>query len=95
MYGGNIGLSGKIFSFIDPACYYADHEIELAYTQLFHPFGPDFLKHYKKIHGLSENFFDIKCPLYNVYPLLVHACLYGGGYGQSADLVVKKFVGSR
>lgn len=96
VWGGNILVyQGKISAFIDPACYYADREIELAYTQLFQPFGQDFLKQYQKIHGLSANFFDTKCPLYNLYPLLVHACLFGGDYGQSADLIIKRFVGTR
>ena len=63
MFGGQIFLvyQGKISAFIDPACYYADREVELAYTQLFQPFGQEFLKQYQKI-WVERKFFDTKCP---------------------------------
>lgn len=31
-------------------------------------------------HPLSEEFYSVKVPLYQLYPLLVHAALYGSSY---------------
>ncbi|MDO4625968.1 MAG: fructosamine kinase family protein [Pasteurellaceae bacterium] len=45
----------KIFAF-DPACYYGDHEIDLAFSQLFEPFPPTFYQAYQQHYPLSAGF---------------------------------------
>ena len=39
-----------------------------------------FFDTYVNSHPLSSDFYETKVPLYQIYPLLVHVALYGGGY---------------
>jgi fructosamine-3-kinase len=70
----------RITAFLDPALYYADPEIELAFISLFNSFGNVFLHHYAELRGIDRAFFDTRRDLYNLYPLLVHVYYFGGGY---------------
>jgi len=80
--------AGRISGYIDPAIYYADPEIELAFTTLFHTFGDRFFDRYQEHHPIREGFFDSRRDLYNLYPLLVHVRLFGGGYvGQVVKII--------
>jgi fructosamine-3-kinase len=81
MWGGNVLThDGRIAGFVDPAIYYADPEIELAFSTLFSTFGAPFFERYGEIRPLKPGFFETRCALYNLYPLLVHVRLFGGGY---------------
>ena len=80
VWSGNVLYGQKGVCFIDPAIYFADREMELAFILLFHTFGKRFFDEYTKVHPLSEDFYESKVPLYQIYPLLVHVALYGGGY---------------
>ena len=95
LWQGNVLTSGnRVTGFIDPAIYYAHPEIELAFTTLFGTFGEPFFKRYNEIRPLSQGFFDTRREIYNLYPQLVHARLYGGGsYLQQVTKTVKRFVG--
>jgi fructosamine-3-kinase len=80
-WGGNIMFDeDTVAAFIDPAIYYADPEIELAFTTLFSTFSDTFYEHYDQIRGIRDGFWEKRCDLYNLYPLLVHVRLFGGGY---------------
>jgi fructosamine-3-kinase len=93
MWGGNILVKdGRIAGFVDPAIYYADAEIELAFATLFSTFGDTFFSRYADLRLLEADFFEVRAPIYNVYPLLVHAVLFGGGYGRQLDATLKRFV---
>lgn len=81
LWGGNIlAGGGRVVGFVDPAIYYADPEIELAFGTLFGTLGDDFFNRYNELRPLAAGFFDIRRDLYNLYPLLVHIRLFGGGY---------------
>jgi fructosamine-3-kinase len=81
LWGGNVlAGNGRIAAFIDPAIYYADPEIELAFTTLFGTFGERFFARYAEHRALRPGFFDVRKDLYNLYPLLVHVRLFGGSY---------------
>lgn len=92
MWTGNV-LSdrGRITGFVDPAVYYADAEVELAFTQMFGTFGDAFFQAYQKTRPIREGFFEQRLSIYNLYPLLVHVRLFGGGYVNSVDGVLRKF----
>lgn len=84
MWSGNVlARNGRISGFIDPAVYYADPEIELAFSTLFGTFGRPFFDRYREIRPFDEGFFEVRCELYNLYPLLVHTRLFGSGYARS------------
>jgi fructosamine-3-kinase len=81
MWGGNVLVrNGRIAGFVDPAIYYADPEIELAFSTLFSTFGEAFFRRYGEIRPLRPGFFETRRDLYNLSPLLVHVRLFGGGY---------------
>ena len=94
MWGGNVLVKdGRIAGFVDPAIYYADPEIELAFSTLFSTFGEPFFRRYAELRPLDRGFFETRKDLYNLYPLLVHVRLFGGGYVGSVDRIVRRFSG--
>jgi fructosamine-3-kinase len=67
----------------DPPCYYGDHETDLAMTELFgHP-GIHFYDAYDEIFAIDDGYKTRKL-FYNVYHILNHANLFGGGYVQQS-----------
>ncbi len=92
MWTGNVLCHrGRIAGFVDPAIYYADAEIELAFSTLFGTFGDAFFDRYQEHRPLAPGFFEERRDLYNLYPLLVHVRLFGGSYVNSVEWIVKKF----
>ena len=80
---------------IDPACYRAHAEIELAFTTLFSTFGDRFFARYREERPIAPGFFEARRDLYNLYPLLVHVRLFGGHYRQAVRSTLRRFgVGS-
>lgn len=91
-WGGNILCrGGRVAAFIDPAIYYADPEIELAFGTLFGTFGGDFFNRYRQLRPIRPGFFEIRRDLYNLYPLLVHVRLFGGSYVSAVERIVSRF----
>lgn len=86
-----LAAHGRITGFIDPAIYYAHTEIELAYTTLFHTFDEAFYQRYHEIRPIVAGFFEERRALYNLYPLLVHVRLFGGGYVRSVEEILQRF----
>ena len=80
----------RITGFLDPAIYYADPEIELAFITLFHTFGETFFQHYNELHGIRPGFWDLRRDLYNLYPLLVHVRLFGRSYLASVQRILDR-----
>lgn len=92
MWTGNVLCDGgRISGFIDPAIYYADPEIELAFTTLFGTFGDSFFNRYREHRPLAPGFFEERRDLYNLYPLLVHVRLFGGSYVSAVEKTLKQF----
>jgi len=92
MWSGNVlSAHGRITGFIDPAIYFADAEIELAFTTLFATFNDAFFSRYHELKPIRPGFFEQRRDLYNLYPLLVHVRLFGGSYVNSVDTTLRKF----
>ncbi|WP_444998232.1 fructosamine kinase family protein [Aliikangiella sp. IMCC44359] len=80
LWSGNYAFDENGFPVIyDPACYYADHEAELAMMELFGSPGESFFSAYHDIFKIDSGYSRRK-PLYNLYHLLNHANIFGGGY---------------
>jgi fructosamine-3-kinase len=75
LWSGNILFNMKCATLIDPALYFGDKEMEIAYILMRGTFGKTFLQHYTAQHPLSKDFFEHKLPLYQLYPTLVHLAL--------------------
>ncbi|MDA1107044.1 MAG: fructosamine kinase family protein [Proteobacteria bacterium] len=86
-----LARSGRITGFIDPAIYYAHAEIELAFTTLFGTFDEDFFRRYEELRPIAPGFMEVRRDIYNLYPLLVHVRLFGGGYVASVDSLLRRF----
>ena len=71
VWSGNILYEKNGACFIDPAIYFGDREMELAFILLFHTFGERFFEEYTKVHPLSEDFYETKVALYQIYPLII------------------------
>jgi len=85
LWSGNmLSAGGRITGLIDPAIYYADREIELAFMGLFGCVGRAFFVRYHALRPIAPGFFEHRQSMYRIYPLLVHATLFGGGYGTRA-----------
>ncbi len=92
MWGGNVLVHGdRIAGFVDPAIYYGDAEIELAFSTMFATFGEGFFRRYDELRPLRPGFFEVRRDIYNLWPLLVHARLFGGGYAQSVENTLSRF----
>lgn len=80
LWRGNAGFlaDGSPVVF-DPAVYRGDREADLAMTELFGGFPPDFYAAYREAWPLDPGYATRK-HLYNLYHLLNHLNLFGGGY---------------
>jgi fructosamine-3-kinase len=92
MWGGNIlARSGRITGFVDPAIYYADPEIELAFSTMFSTFTDPFFTRYEELRPIRPGFFEVRRDIYNLYPLLVHVRLFGGSYVGGVERTLARF----
>ena len=82
---------GRVVGIIDPALYYAHHEIELAYMSLFDGVGAAFFDAYHALSPIDPDFFSARRHVYNVYPLLTHVAIFGAKYLPHVDETLKRF----
>lgn len=88
LWGGNhAALRDGTPVIFDPAPYYGDREADLAMTELFGGFGTRFYAAYREAWPLDAGY-AVRKDLYNLYHVLNHLNLFGGGYrGQAQSLV--------
>ncbi len=93
LWGGNAmaGPDGEPVLF-DPAAYYGCRETDLAMTRLFGGFSRAFYRAYEEVLPLSPGF-EERVKLYNLYHLLNHALMFGGGYLDQSMAVVYRYAG--
>jgi fructosamine-3-kinase len=84
LWGGNMALSrsGEAVIF-DPAVYYGDREADIAMTELFGGFSSDFYGAYREAWPLDAGY-STRRDVYNLYHVLNHLNLFGGGYLRQA-----------
>ena len=74
---------------VDPAVYGGHREVDLAMMRLFGGFSPACFDAYAEAAPLAPGHAE-RVPLYQLYPLLVHVALFGGGYASSfADALAR------
>jgi len=76
---------------LDPATYYGDREVDLAMTELFGGFPASFYRGYNEVWSLDEGYQQRK-NLYNLYHILNHFNLFGGGYGNQAKHMIEQIM---
>jgi len=76
---------------IDPAAHGGHRETDLAMLALFGlPHLPRVLQAYEEVSPLADGWAD-RAGIHQLHPLLVHACLFGGGYGARAADVAGRY----
>jgi len=89
LWSGNWGfVSDGTPTLFDPAVYFGDREADLAMMELFgHP-GPDFFAAYNERDPLDGGY-PVRRELYNLYHILNHFNLFGGGYAAQAERMAR------
>ena len=89
LWSGNIGIDkngrGVIF---DPACWWADNEVDIAMSRLFGGFRKEFYEEYHRIFPVKKGF-EKRIIIYNFYHILNHANMFGGSYSNQVNSYVK------
>jgi len=88
LWSGNAAFDTQGLPVIfDPAVYFGDRETDLAMTELFGGFSPAFYSAYNATWPLDAGYATRKT-LYNLYHILNHFNLFGGGYqSQALDMI--------
>jgi fructosamine-3-kinase len=92
LWTGNVlwGQDGRAW-LVDPAAHGGHRETDLAMLALFGlPNLPRVLDAYDEATPLAEGWQD-RAGVHQLFPLLVHACLFGGGYGARAADVASRY----
>src|ERR1700733_11620059 len=85
------GSAGGEPALIDPAVYYGDREADLAMTTLFGGFSAAFYRSYEAAAPRAREW-QVRADLYNLYHVLNHANLFGGGYVQEARALMERLL---
>ena len=93
LWTGNVlaGADGRPWV-IDPAAHGGHREVDLAMFELFGGPRPRFVAAYDEAAPLAEGHRD-RVELWQLFPLLVHAVLFGGGYAAQAERAARRYAG--
>jgi fructosamine-3-kinase len=94
LWGGNAAFTatGEPVIF-DPAVYFGDREVDVAMTELFGGFPAAFYRGYNEVFPLTSGY-ERRRTLYNLYHILNHFNLFGGGYGSQANRMIEQILGT-
>jgi fructosamine-3-kinase len=92
LWGGNVlaGADGRA-RLIDPAAYGGHREVDLAMLRLFGAPSERVFAAYDEATPLGDGHRE-RVALWQLFPLLVHAALFGGSYGASAEHAAVRYV---
>lgn len=91
LWSGNyISTSEQEFAIFDPAVYYGHREMDMAMTKLFGGFPIEFYRGYNDVYPLEKEWPE-RLRYAQLYPLLVHAILFGGHYIGNVRAILRDF----
>ena len=90
--GNHAFLADGMPTIFDPATYYGDRECDLAMTELFGGYPAEFYVAYRAAYPLDSGYASRR-DLYNLYHILNHANLFGGGYAKQAEQMIQRLLG--
>ena len=85
-------VNGEVATY-DPACYWGDHECDLAFSELFEPFPKEFYENYHRTFPIDEGYLDRK-PIYQLYYLLNFSHRFKGHYVDLATKILQTILAS-
>jgi fructosamine-3-kinase len=91
LWGGNLHTDERgAPCLIDPAVYGGHREIDLGMMRLFGGFGERVFAAYAEAFPLAPGARE-RIDLYQLYPLMVHVNLFGGGYGAQVERILSRY----
>ena len=92
LWGGNWACdhNGQPYVF-DPASYFGDRDADIAMTELFGGFPDSFYHAYDAVLPRAPGY-PVRRQLYNLYHVLNHFNLFGGGYGVQAGAMIDRLL---
>lgn len=91
LWSGNYMYTANGPALIDPACSYADREMELGMMQLFGGFSSRVWEAYQEEFPLPEGW-RRRMRLYQLYHILNHYLLFSGSYGHQALEIAREYL---
>ena len=92
LWGGNAACTVLEEPVIfDPATYFGDREVDIAMTELFGGFRAAFYRGYNEVFPLNPGY-ERRKTLYNLYHILNHFNLFGGGYEAQANRMIEQIL---
>ncbi len=91
LWSGNFMQTKQGPALIDPASSYSDREMEMGIMTMFGGFSQRFYSAYNEVYPLPPDWKD-RNRLYQLYHVLNHYYLFGGGYGEQALQMTKQLV---
>lgn len=83
------GKSGQAV-IIDPAVYYGHREMDIGMSRLFGGFSFEFYEAYNNEYPMAQGW-EERIEICNLYPLMVHVNLFGGGYLGSVEKILERY----
>lgn len=93
LWSGNVLAATAGPALIDPAVYRGHREVDLALAELFGGFGARFWAAYREAWPLAPGYAGRRA-VYQLYYLLVHVNLFGGGYVAQTASTLRAALGS-
>ena len=91
LWSGNFLVSNESKPcLVDPAVYYGHREADIAMSLLFGGFDPEFYEAYNRTWPMEKGW-QKRTDILNLYPLLVHVNLFGGGYARQVLRIIQQF----
>ena len=92
LWAGNMLIDGdRAAAFIDPAISYGHREMDLAFIDLMGGLDPCFIDAYNTHYPLETGYYEERKALYQLWPLLVHVRLFGGGYVAQVEVILDQY----
>jgi fructosamine-3-kinase len=91
LWSGNYMITQNGPALIDPAAYFADAEMEFSIITMFGGFSERFYNAYNSVNPLSPDW-EERNKLYQLYHVLNHYYLFGGGYRSQANNIAQHYI---
>lgn len=95
LWSGNVlPLADGRVALVDPACYRGHSEVDLAMADLFGGFPDSFRAAYAEILPQTPGYHEVRRGVYQLYYLLVHVNIFGGGYVERTARLLRRVLAS-
>ena len=91
IWSGNVlATDQNVTAFLDPALYYGEPKMELAFIRWLSTFDKTFFSEYTNLTNITLS--DEEYRIYSLYPILVHATLFGGRYVEELNMSLERLL---